>query len=63
MSEILSSHPCPICSTPVSHSPRYSLEVCRDCHNKACDAQGKFKNCNLALYYITYLFAQGNLMD
>lgn len=41
MSEILSSHPCPICSTPVSHSPRYPLAVCQDCHNKACNTEGQ----------------------
>lgn len=36
-----SFHPCPICSTPVSHSVRYPRAVCRDCCAKACDIQGQ----------------------
>ncbi len=41
MSEISPSHPCPICSNSVPHSPRYPLVVCQDCYNKACNAQGQ----------------------
>lgn len=40
MSKISISHPCPICSTLVSHSARYPLAVCQDCHN-TCNAEGQ----------------------
>ncbi len=41
MSEILPSHPCPICSNPVRHWERYPLAVCKKCDRKACNAQGQ----------------------
>jgi ribA/ribD-fused uncharacterized protein len=34
-------HPCPICFQSVFHWERYPRAVCGDCHNKACDAQGR----------------------
>ncbi len=41
MSEILPSHPCPICSNLVPHWERYPRAVCQDCRNKACNAEGQ----------------------
>ncbi len=41
MNQILPSHPCPICLTPVRHWERYPLAVCHNCYNKACNDRGQ----------------------